>query len=677
MEDIITKGEALFNDGQIAAAEKCFLSILGDDPGNKAALNNLGVIAYNDCRNEDAIDFFSRALASDPFYKDAVTNYAHLLKGLRLLPEASELIAKNVDRYPDDAELRRLLAEAQKRVPRRLKMAVVCLPGLESFLVDIVEQFQHTHDIRTCYSGKGDDVGAAVQWADVVWIEWANQLAISLTNHPTLLKGKHVICRLHRYESYTNMPGQVNWSAVDDLIFVAPHVKERLKLQIADIDRRVRTHIVYNGINLDRFRFVERQPGFDLAYVGFLNHLKNPPMLLQCLRQLVNIDDRYRLHVAGEFQGAEYSTYFKHMVSEMGLDRHIRLDGWVKDIPTWLTDKQYLVHTSMIEGHPVGIMEAMACGIKPVIHNFVGAGEIYPERYLWNTVEEFTRKITAGDYSSAEYRQFIATNYSLARQIDSIASIIPFEPPEKKPVGVVEVSGAKEPADRARERHGSETAAGDPRRWYNNFLGVLKNDHNSQNPRHLRVQQALSQIIKPGMRVLDIGCGTGISSRFMGERGARVVGVDLSDKLIAFAQKESAHPNVSYMVQDASRLHLNATFDAITVIDSMEHVPRERIEAFVACVCGHAAAGTIIYINIPDGRYQRFVKANHPEKLQIIDEDYDPNHLIDMFQAHGFQPYQVSIYGIDLPVQYNEYLFMTGQALEDVYRQSYRKLGIG
>lgn len=123
-------------------------------------------------------------------------------------------------------------------------------------------------------------------------------------------------------------------------------------------------------------------------------------------------------------------------------------------------------------------------------------------------------------------------------------------------------------------------------------------------------------------------------------------------------------------------LLVKARFEAITAIDSMEHIPRDRVDAFVASVCRHARGDTIIYINIPDGRYQQFLRANHPRKLQIIDEDYDPSQLIAMFQKHGFQPFQVSIYGIDLPVQYNEYFFMTAPALENVYQQSFIKLGI-
>jgi SAM-dependent methyltransferase len=675
MEDLIKQGEAFFNEGRTQEAEKCFLSVLDQDPGNKTVLNILGLLAYNDCRNQEAIDYFSGALASDPFYKDAVLNYAHLLKGLDLLPEAFDLIEKNVDRYPGDDELKQLLEEAVGLQPGKLKMAVLCLPGLQSFLGDIVEFLSTKYEIQTCYSGNGQEIEDAVGWADIVWIEWVNQLAISLTNNPTLLKDKHVICRLHRYEAFTDMPGKVNWNAIDDLIFVASHIKESMKRLVPDIEQRVRTHVVYNGIDLERFGFLDRRPGFDIAYVGYLNHRKNPTLLLQCLSQLVNIDPRYTLHIAGEFQASDYRLYFEKMVAAMGLEYHIRMGGWVDDVAGWLGDKQYFIHTSVHEGHPVGIMEAMACGIKPLIHNFAGAGEIYPRKYLWNTIDEFIQKITEDEYASSEYRRFIKDHYSLGLQIGRIENIVSHAkaaatppPVEIKPEGRAD-AGLHYPK-------GGSASSEDARRWYNGFLGVLKNDHLRENPRHKHIKQTLEKIIKPGMKVLDIGCGTGISSRFMAELGARVIGVDLSDELISYANKESAHQNVSYMVQDASQLYLKARFEAITAIDSMEHIPRDRVDAFVASVCRHARGDTIIYINIPDGRYQQFLRANHPQRLQIIDEDYDPGQLIAMFQKHGFQPFQVSIYGIDLPVQYNEYFFMTAPALENVYEQSYKKLGI-
>jgi hypothetical protein len=68
-------------------------------------------------------------------------------------------------------------------------------------------------------------------------------------------------------------------------------------------------------------------------------------------------------------------------------------------------------------------MEAMARGLKPLIHNFVGARGIYPGKYLWNTIPDFVRMATEDNYDPAEYRNFIETNYSLNKQTENIDTI--------------------------------------------------------------------------------------------------------------------------------------------------------------------------------------------------------------------------------------------------------------
>ncbi|MBW2490282.1 MAG: tetratricopeptide repeat protein, partial [Deltaproteobacteria bacterium] len=319
MEDTLKHGEVLFANGKIEEAEKCFANILEQDPRNKEALNNLGVIAFQSQKIERAIDYFDRSLKLDPFYKEGVLNYCHLLNELNLLNEATLLLEKVLKVYPNDKELRKLSNESKIIKKPKRKIAVLCLPGLQSFLGDIVDFFNTKYQVRTCYSNNNKEIEDTVHWADVVWIEWANELAIALTNHPNILKGKHVICRLHRYEAFTGMPGKIDWNKMNDLIFVAPHIKENFKLQLPDIENRVKTHIIYNGINFSRFCFRNRSKGFDLAYVGYINHRKNPTLLLQCIRHLVDIDPNYMLHIAGQYQEMDYKLYFEQMIEEMGL----------------------------------------------------------------------------------------------------------------------------------------------------------------------------------------------------------------------------------------------------------------------------------------------------------------------------------------------------------------------
>jgi SAM-dependent methyltransferase len=59
-----------------------------------------------------------------------------------------------------------------------------------------------------------------------------------------------------------------------------------------------------------------------------------------------------------------------------------------------------------------------------------------------------------------------------------------------------------------------------------------------------------------GRRVLDLGCGAGQLAHYLADEGAaEVVGVDLSDTMLAIARSEWSHPNVAYeraSMEDAS-----------------------------------------------------------------------------------------------------------------------------
>ena len=424
MEEKLKQGEAHFAEGKIEEAEKCFLEILNENPKNKEAYNNLGVISFQRQDFEQALEYFTKVLEIDPFHKDAILNYSALLKSTNRFYDSTPILEKAIERFPDDQEISRLLSEVRQMRRSGTKIAVLCLPGLQSFLGDIVGYLRTKYDVRTCYSNNNQEIESAVKWADIVWLEWANELTIALTNHPTILDSKHIICRLHSYEAFAGYAGKINWGKISDLIFVAEHIKNIVLQQVPDLLNKVKNiHIVPNGVNLDKFPFKDRSKGTNLAYVGHINYKKGPMLLLHAFRELVQADNRYRLFIAGDFQDARYELYFNQMIKEMNLANNIQMDGWVDDVPDWLEDKQYIVCTSVLEGHPVGLMEAMACGLKPVIHNFVGARGLYPDKFIWNTIPEFVTMVTNSDYDPAEYRGFIEDKFSL-QQLTSIEAIV-------------------------------------------------------------------------------------------------------------------------------------------------------------------------------------------------------------------------------------------------------------
>src|SRR5436853_4279983 len=78
-----------------------------------------------------------------------------------------------------------------------------------------------------------------------------------------------------------------------------------------------------------------------------------------------------------------------------------------------------------------------------------------------------------------------------------------------------------------------------------------------------RLGEALIEILapKPGERILDVGCGTGQLTREIAERGAEVLGVDVSPEMIGQAWQN--YPGLRFALQDAASMTFNGEFDAV------------------------------------------------------------------------------------------------------------------
>lgn len=80
-----------------------------------------------------------------------------------------------------------------------------------------------------------------------------------------------------------------------------------------------------------------------------------------------------------------------------------------------------------------------------------------------------------------------------------------------------------------------------------------------------------------GLRICDLACGQGITTRQVAQRGAIVVGVDLSTKLLEIAQYEEQHNplGITYIHDDAQTLTtLNDTiFDGVLCNMSLMDIP--------------------------------------------------------------------------------------------------------
>jgi 2-polyprenyl-6-hydroxyphenyl methylase/3-demethylubiquinone-9 3-methyltransferase len=76
-----------------------------------------------------------------------------------------------------------------------------------------------------------------------------------------------------------------------------------------------------------------------------------------------------------------------------------------------------------------------------------------------------------------------------------------------------------------------------------------------------------------GAAVLDVGCGGGILTEAMARRGARVTGIDLSDKALRVAQLHLHESKLDVRYEKAAAEEFRGEFDVVTCMELLEHVP--------------------------------------------------------------------------------------------------------
>jgi 2-polyprenyl-6-hydroxyphenyl methylase/3-demethylubiquinone-9 3-methyltransferase len=101
-----------------------------------------------------------------------------------------------------------------------------------------------------------------------------------------------------------------------------------------------------------------------------------------------------------------------------------------------------------------------------------------------------------------------------------------------------------------------------------------------------------------GRSVVDVGCGGGILSEALARRGAKVTGIDLSDKALGVArlhQLESAVA-VDYRLVSAEAFAAEApaAFDIVTCLEMLEHVP-DPASTVAACARLVRPGGSVVF----------------------------------------------------------------------------------
>lgn len=236
--------------------------------------------------------------------------------------------------------------------------------------------------------------------AKVIWVEWANEKAVEIQNSDTKA---FKILRLHAYEAFSDTIKNLDLNKFDKVIFIDNYIKDYVEKQYGKVNGAV---VIPNGVEIDKYSIEpNKKRNNKIAYAGYLTRKKGIGELIL----LAESFPEYEFHLAGRYQEDDVADYFNHK-----MPKNVFVSEWKYDtaMSDFYKDKTFILNTSLRESQGMTLMEGMASGLKPIVRGWLGSEDVYPEKFIYNNIEEF-RNILEGEYTPEEYRKFVVDNYSI------------------------------------------------------------------------------------------------------------------------------------------------------------------------------------------------------------------------------------------------------------------------
>jgi len=260
---------------------------------------------------------------------------------------------------------------------------------------------------------------------------------IPRSRRPSLVTTEHLVW--DNYHPVTRFMNKITIQGDDRVFAVGSEVLASMSLRHPE-----RAEVLIHGVDREHFRpdpVLRRETrtnlGLDdetfvIAVTAHFRRQKNHELLVRILSELDRRDVRFVCLLAGT---GELENVIRRRVEKAGLGSRVRFLGLVDDTAGILVASDVFMLTSLWEGLPVALMEALACGCPVVasdvdgIHDTLvdsGAGYLFDPRVADVTSVCDVLALVASD---AELRQrmsreatVIAAGFDAARSVNAVAA---------------------------------------------------------------------------------------------------------------------------------------------------------------------------------------------------------------------------------------------------------------
>ncbi len=299
----------------------------------------------------------------------------------------------------------------------------------DSFLLPVLEVMHKRFMVRI-WKPSGEkqvdivNLSRLLEWCDIAYFEWCQTPFIDAMCFDNL--DCKIVVRLLGLPFY-HLARNIPWRRVDLAIAPYPIYKKFEEWKLQQPKRLIEAPV---GTDTGFFTMPKnKRYGKNLAmHATVIRPTKRVYTTIETFYELLKLDNEWNLHIAGNWEhGWQKEIRLEYVISCRDLIRRLRLENKVYTYPhmdpqewwQWLWDKDIIVSNSFRESFHKSVMDAMSCGVYPLVHAWPGAEHYYPEECIFRTQAELVEKILEwAKLSFEEKRTLSQLMRSHARKFD-------------------------------------------------------------------------------------------------------------------------------------------------------------------------------------------------------------------------------------------------------------------
>ncbi|GAB3526620.1 glycosyltransferase [Arthrobacter monumenti] len=323
--------------------------------------------------------------------------------------------------------------------PKRRRKKVVVAGHDLKFATKIIEDLEergHTVVIDEWQSHSEHDPkfsGECLREADAIFCEWALGAAVWYSQNKA--RDQRLTVRFHSQELFTVFPERIEADAVDEFIFVGPHIRD-MAIRDSEFDP-AKCQVIPNYVDNDSLHKPKTSSArFNLGMVGIVPQGKRLDRALDVLERLRTQDKRFKLYIKGKTPDdypwmanrpnelAFYEAQYDRIADEPLLKGAVTFDGFSSDMGSWYQKIGVALSVSDFESFHLTLADGAASGALPAALAWSGADRIYPLSWSRSDIAELTSYIADTCLVEEVWREEAGASQQYAQQLFSSKDIV-------------------------------------------------------------------------------------------------------------------------------------------------------------------------------------------------------------------------------------------------------------